>query len=90
MCANLSNERRKRYRKLWKKTYGDLFCAYCENICEVATIDHLTPKSKGGTNRQENLVVACLECNQLKGDKILENLSSLKLMPVKKEDRICQ
>lgn len=28
-----------------------------------ATVDHVVPRSKGGTNHDDNLVPACLECN---------------------------
>lgn len=31
-------------------------------------LDHITPKSKGGSNRLENLQAAHRECNTLKGD----------------------
>jgi 5-methylcytosine-specific restriction endonuclease McrA len=30
------------------------------------SIDHITPKAKGGTNHLENLQLMCLECNNLK------------------------
>lgn len=32
------------------------------------TVDHITPKSVGGTNTRENLVTACFECNNARGD----------------------
>lgn len=32
------------------------------------TIDHLTPRSLGGTNGLDNLVVACFNCNHERGD----------------------
>lgn len=34
------------------------------------TIDHRIPTSKGGTNSQDNLVLACLKCNRDKGNKM--------------------
>ena len=37
-----------------------------------ATKDHMTPISRGGVNFIGNIVPACLHCNQLKGDKTVE------------------
>jgi|TARA_B100000073_G_C23426250_1_gene449298 hypothetical protein len=52
-------------------------CQYC-GATRRLTIDHVIPKSKGGTDDWENLVVACSSCNIKKGDKMLEQ-SGLKL-----------
>ena len=47
-------------------------CAYCGQ--EVApldsTIDHIVPKSRGGTNAWDNLALACRSCNGAKGDRM--------------------
>lgn len=32
------------------------------------TIDHLIPRSRGGGNELENLVIACRECNEARGN----------------------
>lgn len=32
------------------------------------TVDHLIPRSRGGGWKKENLVCACRECNNTKGD----------------------
>lgn len=34
----------------------------------IATIDHVVPRAKGGTNAQTNLVTSCWPCNLEKGD----------------------
>jgi len=49
----------------------DAICQYClEKITfEQATKDHAYPKSKGGTNDDFNLVLACKTCNRDKGNK---------------------
>ena len=44
-------------------------CAYCSK--SATTIDHVQPKSRGGTDSWENLVACCLRCNNKKGDKTL-------------------
>lgn len=35
-------------------------------------VDHIVPHSKGGSNKDENLVPACLVCNGKKADKSIE------------------
>lgn len=43
---------------------------YTEDFIPL-TVDHIIPKSKGGTNDMDNLQPMCYTCNQLKGNKIL-------------------
>jgi hypothetical protein len=47
----------------WNRT-----CAYCGNKDVLLEIDHIHPKSKGGTDRVSNLTLACHGCNQKKGN----------------------
>lgn len=44
-------------------------CVYCGSR-EHLTIDHYIPRSRGGTSDLENLVLACNDCNNAKGDKL--------------------
>jgi 5-methylcytosine-specific restriction endonuclease McrA len=46
-------------------------CAYCgkEGTKEKLEIEHIIPKSRGGSNRVSNLTLACHKCNQKKGNK---------------------
>ncbi len=44
-------------------------CAYCGAIDIPLEIEHITPKSRGGSNRVSNLTVACHACNQRKGSQ---------------------
>lgn len=52
----------------------DPYCHYCR--CELneedSTLDHKQPKSKGGSNERNNLVLACRECNNRKADLTYE------------------
>jgi 5-methylcytosine-specific restriction endonuclease McrA len=52
----------------------DPHCKYCgkELTMQTATIDHVIPRCKGGTNAKENLVLACFKCNNDKDDKLLD------------------
>ena len=44
-------------------------CAYCHTTKPPLTIDHVTPKSRGGADTWENLVTACVRCNNKKGNR---------------------
>lgn len=50
---------------VFKKTDG--LCAYCGEQ-EASTIDHMIPKSRGGSGKYKNLIGACLDCNNAKSD----------------------
>lgn len=69
--------RRKRDRV--RKRDGDE-CYLCGKTCsrsvsppdpDALTIDHVIPSSKDGSDDDANLRVACHECNQWKGDRLL-------------------
>jgi 5-methylcytosine-specific restriction endonuclease McrA len=44
-------------------------CAYCDATGVPLNIDHLQPRSRGGSDRISNLVLACIPCNQAKGNR---------------------
>ena len=44
-------------------------CAYCRKTDRPLEIEHIIPKSRGGSNRLHNLTIACRPCNRRKGDK---------------------
>ena len=54
------------YRTILKKKFP--CCVYCGSA-EDLTVDHIIPRSKGGSERINNLVVACLTCNRSKSDR---------------------
>ncbi|MGB9887086.1 MAG: RNA-guided endonuclease IscB [Moorellales bacterium] len=44
-------------------------CVYCGKQGIPLEIDHIIPRSRGGTDRVSNLTLACRECNQAKGNR---------------------
>ena len=40
---------------------------------DSSTIDHVRPRSKNGQHTWDNVVLACVSCNQRKGASLLEN-----------------
>ena len=46
-------------------------CQYCgvQPGTEELTIDHVIPRSQGGTSTWENCVLACVACNKQKADR---------------------
>lgn len=46
-------------------------CRYCGQKLKpkTATLDHVLPLSRGGSDDPENLVLACHPCNQCKGNR---------------------
>ncbi|MEO0968350.1 MAG: RNA-guided endonuclease IscB, partial [Cyanobacteria bacterium J06639_18] len=47
-------------------------CSYCGKKNIPLQIEHIYPKSKGGSNRVSNLCLACDKCNKKKGNKPVE------------------
>lgn len=47
-------------------------CAYCGAKNIPLEIEHIQPKSKGGSDRVSNLAIACHKCNQKKGSQPVE------------------
>lgn len=49
-------------------------CQYCggQPGPEELTIDHVMPRSRGGTSTWENCLLACVDCNKRKADKTPE------------------
>ena len=44
-------------------------CQYCGKKGSQMTVDHVIPKNLGGKDSWENLVAACLVCNNKKGQR---------------------
>jgi RRXRR protein/HNH endonuclease len=50
-------------------------CVYCNRNNIPLQIDHIIPQSRGGSNRIDNLTIACACCNQKKGNLPVEVFS---------------
>ena len=48
-------------------------CAYCGVKDTRLEIEHIQPRSKGGSNRVSNLCLACVPCNQKKGNQDIKD-----------------
>jgi hypothetical protein len=51
-------------------------CAYCGATDTRLEIDHVHPRSKGGSNRVSNLATSCHPCNQTKGNQDIKEFLS--------------
>jgi len=53
-------------------TKWNFTCAYCGASSVPLELDHVVPRSRGGSDRESNRVPACHRCNQQKGNQSLE------------------
>lgn len=72
-------------RNVFKRDHWQ--CQYCgkqPNHDEI-TIDHITPRSRGGESNWTNCVLACMDCNTKKANMSLSEVTGMKLRkaPVK-------
>lgn len=74
------------YLKLieWKKILEafENRCAYCDREFDEECkpeLEHLTPLSRGGLHRAENVVPACGDCNKRKGSMTFEEFREKEL-----------
>ncbi len=79
MSTNSKNTRLK--KRLWQVVHGrsltlPVNCHWCR--CQIkfhqATVDHVRPRSEGGTDELSNLVVSCADCNQLRNEWNLKGI----------------
>ena len=50
----------------------DWTCQYCGSRSNL-TVDHVVPRSKGGSSNWENIVASCAPCNRRKGNTMLRH-----------------
>ena len=47
-------------------------CAYCDRSDTRLELEHIVPRSRGGTNRADNLTASCAPCNRARGNMPIE------------------
>ena len=72
--------RRERLRMLAKHP----FCHWCRRPLSeaTATLEHVVPLARGGSNRRENLTLACKQCNHERGSYMRDFTSRRILLEV--------
>lgn len=50
----------------------DMVCVYCGDADGPFDVDHVFPRSRGGADHPENLVLSCMSCNRSKGARTPE------------------
>ena len=48
-------------------------CQYCGAGAE--TVDHVVPRSRGGSHTWDNVVAACRRCNSIKRDRLINEIA---------------
>lgn len=66
-----NSPKRKRFNLLKKFGFRCQYCGATPQDGAKLEIDHIIPKSKGGKNNDENLTVACRDCNMGKGGELI-------------------
>ena len=68
-------------RNIFKRDHWACQYCGCQPGSDELTIDHVTPRSHGGTSTWENCVLACVSCNKRKADRTPEQAG----MPLRKK-----
>lgn len=63
-------------------------CQYCGKKTMPLTVDHIVPKQFGGKETWENLVCACVRCNNRKGNQTADQAGMHLLKRPKKPSRL--
>ena len=67
-----ANRRETIYKMTAKRNGGKVPCFVCgEHVSEeTATLEHILPKSKGGTDDMDNLSISHEDCNKKRGNTV--------------------
>lgn len=63
-------------------------CQYCGSTQPPLTLDHVMPRSRGGADTWENLVTACIRCNNKKGNRTPEEANMHLIKPPRKPHHV--
>jgi 5-methylcytosine-specific restriction endonuclease McrA len=63
-------------------------CQYCGRKNIPLTVDHVIPKVRGGNDTWENLVAACILCNNKKGNRTPKEANMILLKRPRQPNRI--
>ena len=57
-------------------------CQYCGEVLSPSdlTLDHVIPRSRGGSSTWENLVACCHHCNRRKANRMLDEIDDMVLL----------
>jgi hypothetical protein len=61
--------RKRRHQIILRDGYA---CRYCGTTTRRLELDHIHPLSRGGSNDDDNLALACSPCNLAKGTKTVD------------------
>jgi hypothetical protein len=70
---NYTNNNWQIAKQYWTDNIGKIHCAYCNEITDNPTLEHVIPFSKGGQFTIDNIIPVCQSCNSSKRDKDLED-----------------
>lgn len=60
----------------------DVNCRWCL-INPAETVDHIIPRSRGGSNKQINLVGSCQQCNHAKDNMLPKEAGMILHVPLR-------
>jgi len=60
-------------------------CAYCDETNTPLEVEHIIPKSRGGSDRVSNLTISCHKCNRGKGNQTAEEFGYPEIQKQAKE-----
>lgn len=78
-----------RFKILERDGFKCVYCGRSPSDGATLQIDHIHPKSRGGSDDHDNLVSACYECNIGKNDILLEKREEFKALLLKTRGNQC-